>query len=278
MRVETYLLLKNWITSLGYSDDITWAESIVECQSADEFAREHAFVVCNSGMRAKTATQIFRRVMQALEEGRPLSEVFGHERKCFAIQFVHDHKEELFARYQEIEGKEYKLAFLETLPHIGGIVKYHLGKNFGLQICKPDRHLVRIAAFYDTTPDELCAALSLATGDKIPTVDTVIWRAASLEIIRFRKDIPLIPSWPSERDVVEINCPYCSKPFSLNIKGLREKGRDWHLCACGTCSKEFFAEPGVGNVRVAKLPETEAEDSSPRQLSFLEEPAELAAN
>lgn len=178
MEVTAYLDLKRRIIEAGYEDDVTWAEGVGECPDAESFSREHAFVVCNSGMRAQVASRIFRRVWQAVVEGSPITDdIFRNKRKREAIQYVYDNRERLFREYLAAEDK---LAFLETLPYIGGIIKYHLAKNFGYDCAKPDRHLVRIAGSHGTTAEELCGRLSRATGDRIGTVDVVIWRAANL--------------------------------------------------------------------------------------------------
>jgi hypothetical protein len=180
MDAGTYLDLKREIIERGYADDVTWAEGVGECPSADDFQREHAFVVCNSGMRAQVAVPIFRRVQEALGKGAALSTVFGHEKKCEAIQYVYDNRERLFEEYKSAEDR---LAYLETLPHIGPITKYHLAKNFGVDCVKPDRHLVRVARMYETTPDEMCRRLHEELGDRIGLVDLVIWRAGNLGLI-----------------------------------------------------------------------------------------------
>ena len=75
------------------------------------------------------------------------------------------------------------MAYLESIPWIGGITKYHLAKNLGFDCCKPDRHLVRISKEYNTSPEELCKRISEATGDRVATVDLVIWRVANLGLI-----------------------------------------------------------------------------------------------
>lgn len=255
MRVETYKLLKSLITDAGFGDDITWAEKIEPPRDALEFAREHAFVVCNSGMRAKTACLIFRKVMAALEAGRPLSGVFGHEHKCQSIQYVHDHREEFYARFKEVErdGTEAVLEFLQTLPHIGGITRYHLAKNCSISCIKPDRHLVRIASHFDTTPEELCRALALASGDKITTVDTVIWRAASLELIRYEGGVPLIPDWPDELDEMSVGCPQCGAPARLSVGFCRRRAMvEWSVM-CEECRCGFYVAPRAGGMWVAPI-------------------------
>lgn len=281
MRVETYLLLKNLITDAGFGGDVAWAENLGECQSADDFAMEHAFVVCNSGMRAKTACGIFEKVRKALAQSRPLSEVFGHKHKCYSIQYVYDHRVELFEQYKVVaasdktETKDEILAFLTTLPHIGDTIKYHLFKNMGGQVCKPDRHLVRIAAFYETTPHDLCSALAAATGDRITTVDTVIWRSASLEIIKFRKDnIPSIPNWPFEQDTIDVICPNCARRSSANIRYFRQHGLTSWPDLCSVCEVAYQVEPVFGGLRVSLI-DTEMETAtatSGGQLDLLDTP------
>ena len=48
-------------------------------------------------------------------------------------------------------------------------------------------HLERVASHYQTTPDALCMALAAATGDRVATVDVVIWRACNLGIVNSRE-------------------------------------------------------------------------------------------
>ena len=72
-----------------------------------------------------------------------------------------------------------KLAFCKTLPWIGEITKFHLAKNFGEPFAKPDVWLVRIATFYNTTAQLLCADLAKRSGYKVGTVDLLLWRAGA---------------------------------------------------------------------------------------------------
>lgn len=178
MEVKTYLELKEKIIELGFEEEISWAESVKDCKSALDFAREHSFVVCNSGLKAQIAVKIFYKCWQALINDIPIDDsIFRNKPKRAAMQLVFDDRERLF---QEYNAADDKLAYLETLPYIGAIIKYHLAKNLGMDFCKPDRHLVRIAKNYETTPEAMCQSLADATGDRIGTVDLVIWRAANL--------------------------------------------------------------------------------------------------
>lgn len=185
MDAGRYLDLKTIVQSAGYGDEITWAENIQPCSSADDFALEHAFVVCNSGMKAQIARPIFENVKQLLGAGVSSSLGFGHVQKTAAIDRVWILRDEFFRAWKALERMQpltAQLEWLQTLPWIGPITRYHLAKNLGVDCCKPDRHLVRIAAELDEAPAQMCARLSRITGDQVRVVDTVLWRAANLRM------------------------------------------------------------------------------------------------
>lgn len=183
MSPDEYLSLRYQIVELGFDYQIAWAETVSEPGTAEEFAREYIFVVCNSGMKAQIARAIFERVMEAIFAGRHPSEVFGHRGKADAIWEVWQSRHLWFNKYLSVPDTE-MVDFFETMPWIGGITKWHLAKNCGADVVKPDRHLVRVAEMYQTTPDDLCRTLAAVTGDRIGTVDYVIWQCCNLGIIR----------------------------------------------------------------------------------------------
>jgi hypothetical protein len=177
---DQYFKLKEKVIDAGYSKDVEWAENLKPCISADNFFCEYMWVVLNSGMKNQIAAQIERRIYDAWERGESTVSAFGHKGKVTAIEFVRQNRDRLFNLYLYSEDK---LACLEALPWIGKLTKYHLAKNLGHDCCKPDRHLMRIAKRYNSTPDSLCKRLSAETGDRIALVDLVIWRAANLGMI-----------------------------------------------------------------------------------------------
>lgn len=180
MDSKFYLELKSELINRGYEEEIKWAKNLQPCNSAVDFFAEYMWVVINSGLKAQIARIIYDRIVAAMLKGKKPSEVFKHQGKAKAIEFVFKDRDRKFKAYQEASDK---LSFLETLPWIGKITKYHLAKNLGLDFCKPDRHLVRIAKMYNTIPDILCKRLAQETGDRIGTVDSVIWRTANLGLI-----------------------------------------------------------------------------------------------
>lgn len=169
----------------GWKDDISWAENILPPADAEEFAQEAVFVICNSGMRFTVARGIYRRVMAALEAGKSASSAFGHAGKAAGIDRIWAEREVLFRRYLDAaeQGWEAALAFCESLPWVGGITKYHLAKNFGAPVAKPDVHLQRLADAHGCGAQELCERLAAATGLRVPTVDTILWRACATGLL-----------------------------------------------------------------------------------------------
>jgi len=181
MTPEQYIDLKEFVVSQGYAADIDFYDED-KALSPEIFALEAGWVICNSGMKNQIAEGIWKKARAAIGECVPVSSVFRHEGKAKAIQHIWENKELIFDTYKNTPELN-RLDFLETLPFIGPITKYHLAKNLGMDVCKPDRHLVRIAEKLETTPEKLCQKLSDATGDRIATVDYVIWRAANLRKI-----------------------------------------------------------------------------------------------
>ncbi len=164
----------------GYGREVLWQQNLKPCEDSEEFFGQYVWVVLSSGMKNQIARQIEKKVDAALKAGVSVSTVFGHPGKAAAIDMMRAKHAVFFSLYQAAEDK---VAYLGTLPWIGGITKWHLAKNLGLDVVKPDRHLVRIAAKYDMTPDEMCRKLAEVTPWKAATIDYVIWRAANLGLV-----------------------------------------------------------------------------------------------
>ncbi len=180
MSPHKYLDLKEELIKLGYSKEIEWAENIKKCTDSTSFCQEYIWVICNSGMKNQIAEIIYKRILQAIIDHVDISEVFGHKGKVLAIKSMICCHKGMFKAYLEAEDK---LEFCEGLPWIGKITKYHLCKNLGENVIKPDRHLARIAKKHNTDPFSLCQKLSERIGDNLHTVDVVLWRAANLGLI-----------------------------------------------------------------------------------------------
>lgn len=165
----------------GYGSEIGWAMTVKPVEYPDDFWAEYCWVVLNSGMKEQIARQIWMRVRPVVEAGGSASSVFGHKGKAAAIDRCWKMRETWCNHFRSLTDDDSRMVYLESLPWIGPITVWHLAKNYGMDVAKPDRHLVRIAGAEGV--HELCARLARESGDRIATVDLVIWRAANLQWI-----------------------------------------------------------------------------------------------
>ena len=194
--LDVYLTSKEAVIAQGFAWEIDWqAERRLDRIDESEFLRESAWTVLSAGFRETVVRRLFAplcdaflglhsaSVIQANRVGcrRAALEVFRHQRKIDAILdiacVVADSGFEVIRRRVQEE----EVGFLQTLPFIGPITAFHLAKNLGLPVVKPDRHLQRIArAAGFTSPRELCELISHCIGEPIQVVDVVLWRYATL--------------------------------------------------------------------------------------------------
>jgi hypothetical protein len=191
-----YLLAKEFVLRQGFDQEIDWQEDLsLENLTESDFLRETAWVILCSGFRENILRNKFQEISVAflLWESAPeitrqrkicrkrALGVFGHKLKIEAILAVADRtaKDGFAAVKRQIQSQG--MAFLQELPYIGPVTAFHLAKNLGLMVVKPDRHLVRVAqrVGYDS-PDHLCRTIGSLIAEKISVVDLVIWRYATL--------------------------------------------------------------------------------------------------
>lgn len=67
------------------------------------------------------------------------------------------------------------LAWMSTLPFVGANNRYHLARNLGWDVVVRSGPVVRLAAYLLTTSEDLCAAIAAETGERMRTVDLVLW-------------------------------------------------------------------------------------------------------
>lgn len=192
-----YAVLKAFCRWAGYGRDIDWSEQLAPPTTPDVFALEAAYVIINSGMRWTVALGIWERVRPLLEAGLPItgSGAFKHPGKVAAIDRIWADRAALCASYLTLETDEARLAFLEALPWVGPITKFHLGKNLGLDVAKPDRWLARLAAIHQQPVQAFCRSLAEASGDQVVVVDTVLWRVCECGGILIENGT-IRPGWP----------------------------------------------------------------------------------
>jgi len=194
--VRAYILAKEVVIRSGFHSEIDWQEELsFENVSESDFLREMAWVVLSAGFRESVLRKRFILISEAFLHWSSAGEIqktheqcrlralkaFNHPQKVDAILAT----AELTARIGfpalkwQIESQG--IRFLKQLPFIGPVTAFHLAKNLGLSVVKPDRHLVRVAraAGYDC-PDSMCQVIALAVAEKTSVVDLVLWRYATL--------------------------------------------------------------------------------------------------
>lgn len=174
--IEFYNFAKQEAIKAGFQNEIDFVNKrVFSDMKASNFLQEYVYVVINSGMKNSIAEGIYKAYR---EIG---SKAIGHLGKRRAIIKAQLHYKYWFRELKTCGGTREKLDYLETLPWIGPITKYHLARNLGIDVAKPDRHLQRVAdhfKYFDV--QTMCNTLSIDTGDRAGTVDIIIWRAMSM--------------------------------------------------------------------------------------------------
>lgn len=194
--VDFYLLAKSVVLGEGFGQEVAWQDRIRFTEiNETTFLRETAWVILSSGMRETVVRKKFQSFSSAFYDWASAQQirinakhckknafrVFGHAGKIDAIVQVALVVDSVgFERFKDkILGEG--IMFLRSLPFIGPVTSYHLAKNLGLDVVKPDRHLLRISALLGySSPAELCQMISSSVGDRVSVVDLVIWRYATL--------------------------------------------------------------------------------------------------
>lgn len=193
---NAYLAAKELVIEGGYEEEIEWQNSVRFCNIREsDFLRETGWVVLSCGMRERVVRRKFHCFSEAFYDWKSSSLIadnahicrskalsaFRHEGKVDAVitiaRQVSQSGFDSFKQRIEDDGVE----FIRRLPFMGPATSYHLAKNIGLDVVKPDRHLVRVASAtgYDS-PTNLCKDIASLVGDRISVIDLVIWRFATL--------------------------------------------------------------------------------------------------
>jgi len=193
--VRAYLLAKQRVIASGFEDEIAWQETVsIHDVTARMFLREAAWVVLCSGMRESVVRARFEKLECAFERWDP-KKVAHHGGRCrWRAQSVFNHITKLDSIVRiAIEVDAVGVArmihgiqsngprFLTRLPYIGPVTCFHLAKNLGFPVAKPDRHLERLAtALGYLGAMDLCTTIAQALGEPVQVVDIVMWRFATI--------------------------------------------------------------------------------------------------
>ena len=189
--VELFYEAEKLVRERGFGWEVDWCDSrpCFDEFEAKDFLGEYAWVILNAGMSNQVIRSKWSQISDAFfqfdvkkiveNEQEALKKAivaFGNKKKMFAI--VHVAEEISGTKYLDFaeQVKRNPTAFLQTLPYIGNITKYHLARNLGFDFIKPDRHLVKLANKYGMNPFTFCELIHRETGRRLGTIDVILWR------------------------------------------------------------------------------------------------------
>jgi len=190
--LEFYLRANARVVDLGYSDEILWyRRQGIAYISEEKFLRESAWVVLSSGFREQIVRRIFGFISLCFFDWHSAHEIHTNAQDCMnlaACKFRHEGKLQAIvsiARLVVDSGFEAlresitrdPIGTIRKFPYMGPATAFHLAKNLGVPVSKPDRHLERLAlrlGYADAR--SLCSTVSRLVGEPEHIVDSVLWR------------------------------------------------------------------------------------------------------
>lgn len=166
----------NRVVAAGYQSEINWCRDMttLEACTPESFFEQYVWCVLNAGMKEQVARKIYARYFETQN-----LETIGHLGKRAAIA---EGVVEYSHWFSELKKNPDKIEYLQSLPWIGPITKYHLARNIGIDCVKPDRHLLRLAEYYGfDSPLAMCEEIQrFVPYERLGTIDVILWRDCNL--------------------------------------------------------------------------------------------------
>jgi hypothetical protein len=195
--LEAYIDAKCVVFEQGFESEVAWQEGLCFGRLTEsDFLREAAWVILSSGFRERVVRRCFPGIAEAFLNFSSSAAIADKSEECVASAMTVFRQRRKVAAiagvavrvarqgFESVRGAilEGGVEYLESFPYVGPVTRYHLAKNVGLDVVKPDRHLCRVAkATRYPSVEALCRAISCASGDRVGVVDLVIWRYATLD-------------------------------------------------------------------------------------------------
>jgi len=167
-----------------------WRSERPENRTDRDLLAEYGWVVVSCGMTAHVTSRLWPALTAAFRDWEPAAvaadplavraaalEHLKHPRKLRAIiDFAEDLAREpgLMARLAARQTKE-ALAVFQTLPWVGATNRYYLARNLGWDVVVQTGPVMRLAAYLGQSPTELVTRTAAAVGERVRTVDLVLW-------------------------------------------------------------------------------------------------------
>jgi len=189
---EIFSLASHYVENAGLKAEIEWQRSTdFRSFTETQLLSEIAWVILCSGFRESIVRRVFDHISLCFCDWESAASILRHRVVCVEAA-RHSLKNEaklnaIVACAEMIveEGFDQLKAAtmrdpinsLKRFPFIGPITSLHLAKNLGLDVAKPDRHLVRLAerCGYKSATD-LCEELARKNNEEVKVIDLILWR------------------------------------------------------------------------------------------------------
>jgi hypothetical protein len=181
-----------YVNAKGLQGEVDWQRRTQFLRLAEtDLLREAAWVVLCTGFRESVVRRVFDHISLCYcdwESASAIVQAYPACRNAALISFHNRAKLDAIVaiarRIDQIGFSEIKRAVnrdpireLQQFPYIGSVTAWHLAKNLGLDVAKPDRHLVRISERLGyTNAWDLCRSIADATGEAVKVIDVILWR------------------------------------------------------------------------------------------------------
>lgn len=177
----------------------------------EEFAYECFYVICVAGFKQDYAKIMSEKIIEYTKNGQEftfenLIKIYKNKMKVKAIVDVWENRVKYQKQFYNLNNVDEKVNFLQTLPHIGNITKYHLARNLGLNFVKYDIWIQRLGVALCGTEeysdkvnnskllpeikyfcDNMFKNLAEITGESVGFLDVVLWRACQKNLLVINK-------------------------------------------------------------------------------------------
>ena len=195
LAVKTFARAREYVASSNLSGEVEWQRTRRISQFTEtDLLREAAWVILCSGFREAIVRRLFDKIslsfcdwesarsivasasacranaLASIRNAKKIDAILGVARRVDCIGFG------------PLRGRilQEPIAELQQFPFIGPVTSWHLAKNLGFEVAKPDRHLVRLARTLGFgNAQELCGSIALAVDEAVHVVDIVLWRYAA---------------------------------------------------------------------------------------------------
>lgn len=190
--------LRIFVSALAYANhadrlaEVKWQREVSFHEfSESDVLREAAWVILCSGFRERIVRRVFDHISLCFCDWESAAAILAADPTCrTAAMASFRNRVKLsaivgcarhinhwgFAAFKDAVLAD-PIPELQRLPHIGPVTAWHLAKNLGCDVAKPDRHLARVSfalGFHDT--DHFCTDVAKASGERKNVIDLIVWR------------------------------------------------------------------------------------------------------